>query len=136
MRGKVFRVIRLYDICRITPAYAGKRRLSVGFGACLQDHPCVCGEKTYIYTSRSLARGSPLRMRGKVQSVFTVQMTNRITPAYAGKRATSGQTLLASTDHPCVCGEKQDASSYSLVVSGSPLRMRGKALFLRRTTKL
>uniref|UniRef100_UPI0040271F11 hypothetical protein n=1 Tax=Ruminococcus bicirculans (ex Wegman et al. 2014) TaxID=1160721 RepID=UPI0040271F11 len=48
MRGKACFNFDVSQEIRITPAYAGKRCLSVGLGACLQDHPRVCGEKLPI----------------------------------------------------------------------------------------
>ena len=30
---------------RITPAYAGKRKMSAIFEKPIEDHPCICGEK-------------------------------------------------------------------------------------------
>ena len=46
MRGKEnFKVKKVQHI-RITPAYAGKRKLSVLGDQCCQDHPRLCGEKT------------------------------------------------------------------------------------------
>ena len=45
MRGKVYKSYLYFFTVRITPAYAGKSaHISSGW-ACLEDHPCVCGEK-------------------------------------------------------------------------------------------
>ena len=52
----------------------------------LEDHPRVCGEKTYYQDSVYTTPGSPPRMRGKV---------------YA-----DGLPQLVNGDHPRVCGEK------------------------------
>ena len=49
----------------ITPAYAGKRRLSGGSWLYLRDHPRVCGEKQAVAADQDLNPGSPPRMRGK-----------------------------------------------------------------------
>ena len=46
MRGKVSRLISSSRRVRITPAYAGKRTLSLDDCFSIQDHPRVCGEKT------------------------------------------------------------------------------------------
>ena len=74
-----------------------------------------------------LLRGSPPRMRGKdLPCVFVIGPAG-ITPAYAGKRATSQATRSRSQDHPRVCGEKEKRRSGSAWSLGSPPRMRGKA---------
>ena len=46
MRGKVQPIHFPHGIIRITPAYAGKRRLKHIPEPARQDHPRVCGEKT------------------------------------------------------------------------------------------
>ena len=66
MRGKVVEMNKTYDEA--------------------VDHPCVCGEKPFLYCSLISFSGSPLRMRGKAEDVERLRKGNRITPAYAGKR--------------------------------------------------
>ena len=65
MRGKVIRC----SICQrgsgITPAYAGKRHLVMDTSPLCRDHPRVCGEKFTKPVCKTLAEGSPPRMRGK-----------------------------------------------------------------------
>ena len=106
MRGKEnFKVKKVQHI-RITPAYAGKRKLSVLGDQCCQDHPRLCGEKspyvlredlpdgiTPAYAGKSfmdnmvnaVKRGSPPPMRGKDVPRIVHVSNQRITPAYAGK---------------------------------------------------
>ena len=85
MRGKVAPRITLRCRPRITPAYAGKsgfhRALVSGSG----DHPRVCGEKFCFVNTVKVYRGSPPRMRGKVDFYYFYCPNRRITPAYAGK---------------------------------------------------
>ena len=45
MRGKVARDATIFQCCRITPAYAGKRSAAYCFGVSVEDHPRLCGEK-------------------------------------------------------------------------------------------
>ena len=71
---------------RITPAYAGKRRLISTQGDLRQDHPRLCGEKVVSFKYRLTAVGSPPPMRGKVGDDLRRNIRIRITPAYAGKR--------------------------------------------------
>ena len=78
----------------ITPAYAGKRRLSVKTASRNRDHPRVCGEKKFTLDAGKLIPGSPPRMRGKALDLNLLTASLGITPAYAGKSAS------ASTLHP------------------------------------
>ncbi len=71
-----------------------------------RDHPRVCGEKLMSSISCSLDSGSPPRMRGKAYDEEHVPYGERITPAYAGKRALERSGRAAVGDHPRVCGEK------------------------------
>ena len=50
----------------------------------------------------------------------------RITPAYAGRRSSSGIHLTASRDHPRVRGEKGTERSITYPAMGSPPRTRGE----------
>ena len=45
MRGKVSAVISAVITVGITPAYAGKRYVTLTPVGQREDHPCVCGEK-------------------------------------------------------------------------------------------
>ena len=69
----------------ITPACAGKRLLEIADVIACQDHPRVCGEKFYGTTGRGRRRGSPPRVRGKVDRILSKGTWKRITPACAGK---------------------------------------------------
>ena len=65
MRGKVLKhgVVGLEN--RITPAYAGKRKINGFCCICLEDHPRLCGEKICGLFRRYYGLGSPPPMRGK-----------------------------------------------------------------------
>ena len=67
-------------------------------------------------------------MRGKGNTDVQERTTDRITPAYAGKRGGFCRTRSESGDHPRVCGEKLICLPRFLLFPGSPPRMRGKAL--------
>ena len=106
VRGKVVhrpgRRLRL----GITPAYAGKSFFCDHGSLAKQDHPRACGEKTASSTSPGECKGSPPRMRGKVDcGTFELDSVG-ITPAHAGKRMEKEYLKQAKT--------------------GSPPRMRGK----------
>ena len=75
--------------------------------------------------------GSPPRMRGKAPAGVAASVETGITPAYAGKRASAQIFRNLDWDHPRVCGEKKHISTKFRKHTGSPPRMRGKALFYR-----
>ena len=69
----------------ITPAYAGKSRVSVRYETCHRDHPRLCGEKYMCVKTWFEEQGSPPPMRGKVREFLFFRFIFGITPAYAGK---------------------------------------------------
>ena len=112
---------------RITPAYAGKRCPTTSRTSRGQDHPRLCGEKSGQTLSISTNMGSPPPMRGKVLNGFRDNSYYRITPAYAGKRASGFSLNLYIQDHPRLCGEKWHIGQSITRQKGSPPPMRGKA---------
>ena len=72
--------------------------------------------------------GSPPRMRGKELERGSNDPSTGITPAYAGKSSRHDQSTGSNQDHPRVCGEKALLCLRSLLMVGSPPRMRGKAV--------
>ena len=91
---------------RITPAHAGKSCRWSGSSASHRDHPRACGEKARVMTYGVPSVGSPPRMREKVEDKVREYKAQRITPAYAGKSATTTWARTVGRDHPRVCGEK------------------------------
>ena len=73
-------------------------------------------------------------MRGKVLDGYKDNPYYRITPAYAGKRASGFSLNLYIQDHPRLCGEKACMCAIGGVTAGSPPPMRGKA-WVRGTSK-
>ena len=65
-------------------------------------------------------------MRGKVSDAYDNLLTYRITPAYAGKRASNDFVVGVVKDHPRLCGEKRLLSIVLDLSMGSPPPMRGK----------
>ena len=94
------------------------------------DHPRLCGEKHPIFPPPFRDVGSPPPMRGKVHHGRGEHIMNRITPAYAGKRAQQPYIFRHRQDHPRLCGEKSKSLCNMLKMSGSPPPMRGKDFFL------
>ena len=110
MRGKGAASFPIDIGPRITPAYAGKRPDGNKKLHHSRDHPRVCGEKETPVSKSPRKTGSPPRMRGKGVSACIHLDRNRITPAYAGKRALPLQLVALGRDHPRVCGEKENFS--------------------------
>ena len=126
MRGKA---IAQTSSCRrtgITPAYAGKSFVSFFHCTTFWDHPRVCGEKVGGISARSCCTGSPPRMRGKAGFAMYLDVSARITPAYAGKRKSCAAQKTSAWDHPRMCGEKASHSATLFGVGGSPPHVRGK----------
>ena len=87
MRGKVNHFAQNCAKIGITPAYAGKSSIIPHPQGVFKDHPRVCGEKRAIPSRWTQRQGSPPRMRGKALNKEETPITDRITPAYAGKSA-------------------------------------------------
>ena len=126
MRGKVFASPPAMLPTGITPAYAGKRRCFLSVSPERWDHPRVCGEKCISAIFAAGMLGSPPRMRGKACAICTFPLSQRITPAYAGKRQMNRNSEQHYRDHPRVCGEKLTTFDSGKLIPGSPPRMRGK----------
>ena len=86
----------------------------------------MCGEKVLALLFQLLLRGSPPRVRGKVDDAETGDLIHRITPACAGKRQNITTIYCVCQDHPRVCGEKVGPGRASHEGMGSPPRVRGK----------
>ena len=112
MRGKGIPTTRQSRRSGITPAYAGKSIRLNFYARYCQDHPRVCGEKTFTVRNVEGVEGSPPRMRGKGSATIISQRLGGITPAYAGKSKTGRLHCAVRPDHPRVCGEKLTASPY------------------------
>ena len=127
VRGKAYPPFQPDMVTGITPARAGKstgNRENAPYG---RDHPRACGEKFFIRLLCSIVQGSPPRVRGKVSVRFTWKRDTGITPARAGKRRRTARRDRLHRDHPRACGEKTLRNTESLLLVGSPPRVRGKA---------
>ena len=116
------------------PRVRGKVKVQSTLRLERRDHPRVCGEKRKTGAVPAPLPGSPPRMRGKGEEGLRRCLSERITPAYAGKRVRHRRISKPTRDHPRVCGEKGSSTFWSRNHSGSPPRMRGKgqvSVFLR-----
>ena len=113
MRGKDVYTPSFTAVLRITPAYAGKRQITVHSVCSSQDHPRLCGEKSSMVHRPCKKTGSPPPMRGKVKKEIKKIQEQRITPAYAGKSFRRLSDLFSVQDHPRLCGEKKVQTAFS-----------------------
>ena len=129
MRGKQGCYSSLKLFFGITPADAGKTYRGSHNSATHGDHPRGCGENRLNTSWYSSVRGSPPRMRGKLDDIPAKQRERRITPADAGKTKLSLPINVVYKDHPRGCGENEFKIRQLGVAQGSPPRMRGKHAF-------
>ena len=126
-RGKGHGLFGLALDVGITPAWAGKSFFRVDVHEIPGDHPRMGGEKPARRRAFKRPTGSPPHGRGKDRQLLPVHPGPGITPAWAGKSATSVRTRATKRDHPRVGGEKSAANTWPICCRGSPPRRRGKA---------
>ena len=126
MRGKPHFSPFSVGFCRITPADAGKTPPAGAVLSGRQDHPRGCGENRGPAQFFRFPLGSPPRMRGKRPGAHPGRSDSRITPADAGKTASSVPLPAKKRDHPRGCGENNMKNPTAKRKKGSPPRMRGK----------
>ena len=126
MRGKVAKEIPVSVGAGITPASAGKSRISCKRAIQSRDHPRKCGEKQNILQESHTVKGSPPQVRGKVCAIWNYRQQRRITPASAGKSPQEREEAEEHWDHPRKCGEKLELRGVFLSLMGSPPQVRGK----------
>ena len=85
VRGKRRRKSENNDADRITPAGAGKTCAEENTDTGGQDHPRRCGENKEAQAIKVLRTGSPPQVRGKHAWELPIFVSDRITPAGAGK---------------------------------------------------
>ncbi len=85
-RGKVALNQLFLCLLGITPAYTGKSSGACWFYGIREDHPRIHGEKKVVTRHILVSSGSPPHTRGKVSEIAALDRTDRITPAYTGKR--------------------------------------------------
>ena len=88
MRGKPLSLEWALAWRGITPADAGKTPETVMKWWLEKDHPRGCGENTRNLKASGKRKGSPPRMRGKLNGVRRYARFVGITPADAGKTPT------------------------------------------------
>ena len=127
VRGRAYRWRSIAPGNGITPARAGKSRIASKTHNQVQDHPRACGEEGVSVPPLLCRKGSPPRVRGRVARYGSGTSYPGITPARAGKRRSASIYPFPGGDHPRACGEEFLNSGYSIRLTGSPPRVRGRA---------
>ena len=128
VRGKQAHADAAVAIRGITPACAGKTRSAFISPRLNRDHPRVCGENSKSCKITPFLIGSPPRVRGKHDWIYTGYKNGGITPACAGKTVVPASPNFCCKDHPRVCGENAVGNVPRDDEPGSPPRVRGKLL--------
>ena len=134
MRGIRIEIPQHHGSDRITPAHAGNTKLAEALHVAPRDHPRACGEYQYCMPTRTLAPGSPPRMRGIPSRCISRWPRTGITPAHAGNTPRRYIAVLLNRDHPRACGEYSTGSGQSTRGRGSPPRMRGILIWVLGNT--
>ena len=111
-RGKADQPARNRPAFRITPAWAGKSRISRYRPPRLTDHPRMGGEKGEQTSTLEVKLGSPPHGRGKDATLVDHHGGVRITPAWAGKSQQMLKDASHGQDHPRMGGEKAGMKFY------------------------
>ena len=112
------------NICRITPACAGKTLSIPSRIDSAWDHPRMCG-KDHAFKNFSLEiMGSPPHVRERPYERAPQSRVRRITPACAGKTCRAACLRLRDWDHPRMCGKDTRSPLRQLCDPGSPPHVR------------
>ena len=115
---------RVFRVLRITPAYAGNTVKGIKALREQEDHPRVFGKYPIRTKLRKYDTGSPPRMR-EIQTFQQEHFVGfGITPAYAGNTYSKYSLIENTRDHPRVCGKYLTRLFPTVVLAGSPPRMR------------
>ena len=126
VRGKPFSFVRIARGRGLTPACAGKTSRRYWRARPPAAHPRVCGENGWHRRNIAPNPGSPPRVRGKRRARSVRRARVRLTPACAGKTASTCSPKREITAHPRVCGENVIQVVCFVWAGGSPPRVRGK----------
>ena len=131
VRGKPGVDLKTSSRMRITPARAGKTPVQPLPLVFPPDHPRACGENQFPRKFVDFGKGSPPRVRGKLDAGAVEDGCKRITPARAGKTHDIERKRRLCGDHPRACGENSANALIESPFTGSPPRVRGKLVGMR-----
>ena len=93
------------ESARITPARAGKTYRHIGHIPASGDHPRSCGKDWCKISYAAQIGGSPPLVRERLLELAIGCANHGITPARAGKTASTITTETDGGDHPRSCGK-------------------------------
>ncbi len=108
----------------ITPARAGKTRITPGDEFIAEDHPRSCGKDNIMKCIMTMYSGSPPLVRERHPDGIADEVGVGITPARAGKTRNLQLARCNAQDHPRSCGKDPTPSSAELPFLGSPPLVR------------
>ena len=86
----------------------------------------MCGKNSLFSVVVKVLPGSPPRVREKLLQRLNQSLSERITPACAGKAISTLAPMALARDHPRVCGKSFGSHVGIKTTSGSPPRVREK----------
>ena len=124
-RGTLPKLLTLYAMRGITPAYAGNTNIRNFINSYHRDHPRLRGEHHCSLSIAPSAGGSPPPTRGTPILGPSVTPSRGITPAYAGNTYEGKIADMQFEDHPRLRGEHYLRRGDILLYEGSPPPTRG-----------
>ena len=114
----------------IIPAHAGKTQTGAAVRSTRRDHPRSRGENLEPFGDDGGRRGSSPLTRGKPYGFATVEVTQGIIPAHAGKTPGGCGIRSSRGDHPRSRGENKQLQHGAVIALGSSPLTRGKPEFV------
>ena len=127
-RGRELLYLESLTQTRITPAWAGKRRLQRSEYLGGKDYPRVGGEEAMLRPLAFMIPGLPPRGRGRGLLPGKSNGLRGITPAWAGKRIRFVKRSSCKRDYPRVGGEESIWWHFGVAYWGLPPRGRGRVI--------
>ena len=106
-RGKQQSIDRLYNVCGLIPAHAGKTGTDSSSTDSRRAHPRSRGENIGVVDTACLACGSSPLTRGKQDAPLIPPQDWRLIPAHAGKTGTTRRQPRPLPAHPRSRGENR-----------------------------
>ncbi len=136
VRGRPLIATGKYAVRRFTPACAGQTAITLAIVSVSAVHPRVCGADGDHFSNRLSIRGSPPRVRGRLDLFLGISVFRRFTPACAGQTQAFSLFVNRRTVHPRVCGADFSSITGFCSPNGSPPRVRGRRVSSPRPARL
>ena len=120
----------------ITPAYAGNTPFFILTICKLEDHPRIRGEHGSLNFKVSHTLGSPPHTRGTRYELRESEISEGITPAYAGNTLEGELNNNTDEDHPRILGEHNLYICCRVPYRGSPPHTRGTPTTTQRVSAI